>query len=53
MVTKADKVLAESESLGEAFARLANMDDTFCLVVELEADARRLDEAFWGENDGS
>jgi hypothetical protein len=33
---KADRVLAESETLGEAFERLAELDDTFCLVVEAD-----------------
>jgi len=45
---KADRVLADSTSLGEAFERLAE-DDTFCLV--LEADARLLDQALWGDTD--
>ena len=49
---RADRVLADSTSLGEAFARLADTDDTNCLILELEADARRLDEAFWGDTDG-
>ena len=48
---RADRVLADSTSLGVAFARLAELDDTNCLIL-LEADARRLDEAFWGVNDG-
>ena len=47
---RADRVLADSTSLGEAFARLADTDDTNCLIL-LEADARRLDEAFWGDTD--
>ena len=47
---RADRVLADSTSLGEAFARLAELDDTNCLIL-LEADARRLDEAFWGDTD--
>lgn len=48
---KADRVLAESSSLGEAFARLADLDGTNCLILELEADARLLDEALWGDTD--
>jgi hypothetical protein len=36
---KADRVLAESETLGEAFARLAELDDTNSLVLDLEAEA--------------
>lgn len=47
---RADRVLADSTSLGEAFARLADLDDTNCLIL-LETDARRLDQALWGGTD--
>ena len=30
---KADRVLADSTSLGVAFARLAELDDTNCLII--------------------
>jgi len=46
---RADRVLADSTSLGEAFERLADLDDTNCLILELESDARLLDEALWGD----
>ena len=48
---RADRVLTDSTSLGEAFKRLADTDDTNCLIL-LEADARRLDQSLWGDTDG-
>ncbi|GAG04125.1 unnamed protein product, partial [marine sediment metagenome] len=47
---RADRVLADSTSLGELFERLAELDDTNCLILELEKHVRVV-QAFWGGTD--
>lgn len=36
MGLSADRVLSESGTLGEAFERLADQDDTYCLIIDSE-----------------